>query len=69
MLLLSSLDFYQKKKILQKILIRKTIRESNGLEPDQNRLSVSPDLGPVCLRRLSADDKVAAIKDRVECLC
>ena len=29
---------------------------SNGLEPDQDRHSVCPDLGPNCLKRLSADD-------------
>ena len=33
---------------------------SNGLDPDQDRRSVGPDLGPDCLQRLSADDKVAA---------
>ena len=31
---------------------------SNGLDPDQDRHSVDPDLGPNCLHlRLSADDK------------
>ena len=29
---------------------------SNGLDPDQDRSSVGPDLGPYCLQRLSADD-------------
>ena len=29
---------------------------SNSLDPDQNRHYVSPDLGPNCLQRLSADD-------------
>ena len=28
---------------------------SNGLDPDQNRHSVGPDLGPYCLQMLSAD--------------
>ena len=28
---------------------------SNGLDPDQDRRSVSPDLGPNCLKWLSAD--------------
>ena len=37
----------------------------NGLEPDQDRQNVGPDLGQKCLQRLSADDKVAAIKERV----
>ena len=32
------------------------IRVSNGLDPDQDRRSVGPDLGPNCLQRLSADD-------------
>ena len=31
------------------------IRVSNSLDPDQARHSVGPDLGPNCLRRLSAD--------------
>ena len=35
---------------------RKTIRVSNGLEPDQGQCSVRPDLGPNCLQRLLADD-------------
>ena len=30
---------------------------SNSLDPDQDRHSVSPDLGPNCLLRLSAEDK------------
>ena len=30
---------------------------SNGLDPDQDRHSVGPDLGPNCLQRISADDK------------
>ena len=28
---------------------------SNGLDPDQDRQNVGPDLGPNCLQRLSAD--------------
>ena len=35
---------------------RNTIRVSNSLDPDQARRSVGPDLGPNCLKRLSADD-------------
>ena len=34
-----------------------TIRVSNGLNQDQDRQNVDPDLGPNCLQRLSADDK------------
>ena len=30
---------------------------SNSLDLDQDQRYVSPDLGPVCLQRLSADDK------------
>ena len=37
-----------------------TIRVSKGWDPDQAQHFVGPDLGPNCLRRLSADDKVAA---------
>ena len=33
------------------------MRVSNGLDPDQDRHYVGPDLGPNCLHRLSADDK------------
>ena len=29
---------------------------SNSLDPDQARHNVGPDLGPNCLKRLSADD-------------
>ena len=36
---------------------RNTIRVSNGLDPDQDRQNVGPDLGPNCLQRLSADNK------------
>ena len=31
---------------------------SNGLDPDQDRRSVGLDLGPNCLQRNSADDKL-----------
>ena len=36
---------------------RNTIRVSNSLDSDQARRYVGPDLGPICLQRLSADDK------------
>ena len=29
---------------------------SSSLDPDQDRYSVGPDLGPNCLQRLTADD-------------
>ena len=34
------------------------MRVSKGLDPDQDRHSVSPNPGPNCLQRLSADDKI-----------
>ena len=40
---------------------RNTIRVSNGLDPDQDRRFVIPDLGPTCLQMLSADDRGDAI--------
>ena len=38
---------------------------SNGLDPDQVQFSVNLDLGLNCLKRLSADEKVATSKKRV----
>ena len=35
---------------------------SNDLDPDQDRHSGGPDLGPNCLQRLSADDKIGHYK-------
>ena len=48
--------FFFKMNFLKKSF-RDTIRVSNGLDPDQDRRSVGPDLGPNCLQRLSAADK------------
>ena len=56
MLLLSSADFFQS-YLFQKKYFRNTIRVSNGLNPDQNRRSVGPDLGRKRFQRLSADNK------------
>ena len=33
------------------------IRVSNGLDPDQDRRCVGPDLGSNCLQRISVDEK------------
>ena len=41
----------------QKNSFRNTIRVSNSLDPDEDRHSVGPHLGPNCLQRLSADSK------------
>ena len=44
--------------IFQKKSFRNTIRVSNSLDPHQAQCFVEPDLGPNCLQRLSADDKI-----------
>ena len=36
---------------------RNTIRVSNGLDPNRDQCSLSPDLGPIYLQKLSADNK------------
>ena len=57
MLLLLSADFFSK-LTFSKQSFRNTIRVSNCLDPDQDRLNVGPDLGPNCLKRLSTDNKM-----------
>ena len=42
------------------------ISVSNGLDPDQDRYYVGPDLDPNCLQRLSAVDKSLASTERVK---
>ena len=42
---------------LQNLLYKKFFK-SNGLDPEQDPRSVGPDLGPNCLQRLSADNKI-----------
>ena len=42
--------------ILEKLMLF-SIRVSKSLDPNQERYSVGPDLGPNCLQRLSVDDK------------
>ena len=54
--------------MFSKFSFKNTTRVSNGLDPDQDRHSVGPDLVPNCLQRLSADDKVATSKERVKTL-
>ena len=44
--------FFSKKKSYMS-----AIRVSNSLDPDQAQCFVGPELGPNCLKRLSADDK------------
>ena len=54
--MLLSADFFQNIKIKSKNYLWNTIRVSNTLDPDQDRHSVGPDLGPNCLPILSLDD-------------
>ena len=42
---------------------------SNGLEPDQDRHKVGPDLGPNCLQRLSANDKSRCMLGNFNVFC
>ena len=55
------------KLTFSKASFRKTTKMSNSLDPDQDRLSVGPDLGPNCFLRLSADyiscDKQGGVKE------
>ena len=45
------------KSTFSKNSFRDIIRVSNSLDPDQDRHSVGPGLGPNCLERFVADDK------------
>ena len=57
MLLLLSTDLFSS-NLYQNILSGlRIISVSNGLDPEQDRRSVGPDLGPNCLQRLLDDDK------------
>ena len=53
--LLSSADFFFQNQLFWKKKNSWIPSASNSLDPDQARLSVGPDLGPICLQRLSAD--------------
>ena len=44
-------------------MFRNTIRLSTSLDPDQAQLFVRPDLGPNCLQRSAADDKICCVSD------
>ena len=43
---------------LSKIVFQEQHQSVKHLDPDQARLFVGPDMGPNCLQRLSADDKI-----------
>ena len=55
MFLFSSADFFQNKRFNLK-KIQEHYKSVKGLDPDQDRHSVGPDLGPNCLQSLSADN-------------
>ena len=63
-MLILKINFFKKKNpsgILSRV--------PNGLDPDQDRSSIGPDLGSNCMQRLPATTKVAASKKRVkQCL-
>ena len=61
MIFLPSADFFFPKLVIKKISFRNTIGVSNGLDPDEDRHSVGPDLGPNSLQRLSSYDKEFAL--------
>ena len=52
--------------LLQTDWIQIRTDRSNILDLDQNQHSVGPDLGPNCLKRLSADIRVATSMERVK---
>ena len=56
MLLLLSADPFQNIISGTLSVSKGTLSVSNSSDPDQDRCSVVPDLGPKCLLRLSADD-------------
>ena len=56
MLFLSTTDFFPPKDISKKSF-RNAIRASNGLDLDQDRRCVGPDLDSNCLQRLSVDEQ------------
>ena len=63
MLLLSYLLTFFKINFLKKFFQERRLLEyvSNGLDADQERHSVSPDLDPNCLQRLSTDKEKSAL--------
>ena len=57
LLIFFKINFFKKK------YFRNTVRVSNSFDPDQDRHSVGPDLGPNCLQRLSAYHKSYQFKE------
>ena len=54
--------------VWESVVFLDTIRVSNSLDPDQDRHSVGPDLGPNCLQRLSADDRSCRFVHKISVL-
>ena len=57
---------FSKNNFLIIFFMNMTIRVSNGLDPDQDRQNVGPDLGPNYLQRYQQTTKVAISKERVK---
>ena len=57
---------FSKINFIQKINISGTILVSNSLDPDQNQPSISADLGPSYLQRVSTNNKVAFSRESVK---
>ena len=62
MLFLSSADYFQ--FFFSKNSFKNTTIVSKGLDPDQKRQFVGPDLDPNCLQSLSADDKSHRLQEK-----
>ena len=54
--------FFKINQTFSKYSFRNTITVSSSLDPDQARHSVGPDLGPNCLQRSAADDKIRRLQ-------
>ena len=64
MIFLSSADFFFKTNLFEK-LFQGYNYLANSLDPDQDRRSVGPDLGPNCLQRSAADDKICSWQAKI----
>ena len=49
-------SIFRQNELFRKTNFRNAIKMSNGMDPDQVRRLVGPDLGPNCLQILSVDD-------------
>ena len=60
-----SADFFSKSTFLKNSYMI-TLRVPNSVDPDQAQHFLGTHMGPNCLQRLSADDKAATSKKRVQ---